>query len=223
MVEVADNPRDKAFIMTLAESGARIGEMASLDVESVIFDDLGAKILVDGKTGKRMIRLLASAPYLADWINKHPQKKPKSPLWVNMSNHCRGHPMCYEAYVALLHRIGTKAGITKRVNPHSFRHARATFLGKWLKGSQRSVVMGWKKDSKMPQIYDHLSGEDTEDALLEMCGIEAKRKQESLLKPKICKVCKHWNEVTSSICKKMCKAPRHKDGYEYGWKNRKGH
>ncbi|WP_052755410.1 tyrosine-type recombinase/integrase [Candidatus Nitrosotenuis cloacae] len=206
MIEAEGNPRNRALIMTLAESGCRVGELASLDIKDVIFDDLGIKILVDGKTGQRPIRLLASAPYLAAWINVHPQKNnPQSPLWINIGHPNHGQAMKYEMISALLKRAANKAGITKRVNPHSFRHARATVLGMWMGQSQRCVYMGWVKNSRMSQIYDHLTGVDTEGSLLEMCGMETKTKKESLLKPKVCQICQEWNEVTALVCKKCAK------------------
>ena len=45
------DPRDKAFIMTLWESGCRVGEILALRIRHVAFDEYGAILRVSGKTG----------------------------------------------------------------------------------------------------------------------------------------------------------------------------
>lgn len=69
MIETAEHPRDKAFIAVLYDGGFRIGEIASLRMKDVVADEYGAQVIVDGKTGMRRVRLIASAPYLLEWLN----------------------------------------------------------------------------------------------------------------------------------------------------------
>jgi hypothetical protein len=40
----------------------------------LVFDSYGAKLLVNGKTGARRVRIVSSVPYLTKWINEHPLK-----------------------------------------------------------------------------------------------------------------------------------------------------
>lgn len=54
------NLRDKALIHVHAEAGTRPGEILSLRLKHVKFDDKGAVIHVDGKTGARPVRLVIS-------------------------------------------------------------------------------------------------------------------------------------------------------------------
>lgn len=58
MINTAKHPRDKALIAILYDSGARVGEIAGLLVKHVSFDQLGAVIMVKGKTGMRRVRLV---------------------------------------------------------------------------------------------------------------------------------------------------------------------
>jgi integrase len=51
LASVAENFRDRAFVLVLYESGCRIGELLSLKVKNVEFDDYGAILLVAGKPG----------------------------------------------------------------------------------------------------------------------------------------------------------------------------
>jgi integrase len=62
LIETAEHPRDKAYIGVSGESGARPGEVLTLKVRSVAFDEYGAVIVVRGKKGERRIRLVTSAP-----------------------------------------------------------------------------------------------------------------------------------------------------------------
>ena len=144
MLEAAEHPRDKALIASLYESGCRIGEIASLKIGDINFDEYGAYMIVNGKTGSRRIRLIFSASILASWINIHPEKDDsKAPLWVvigttkkftkNAGNEKKyswnwSYWMKYGAIASMIRRVANKAGIKKKVNPHAWRHARATFL-----------------------------------------------------------------------------------------------
>ena len=83
MIDAAMHPMDRALIAALYETGCRIGEMASLQIKNVHFDNYGAIIIVNGKTGMRRIRTIFSAPYLSSWLEIHPKKSdPNAPFWI---------------------------------------------------------------------------------------------------------------------------------------------
>jgi len=69
LIQAAEHPRDKAYVAVADESGARPGEVLTMKIRSVTFDEYGAVIVVRGKKGERRIRLVASAPYLAAWLD----------------------------------------------------------------------------------------------------------------------------------------------------------
>ena len=202
LINMADYPRDKAFVASLYETGCRIGELGTLKIKSVSFDEYGGILLVNGKTGARRVRIISSAPYIRDWINSHPLKdEPESPLWMRKRDL---KPFRYEGFVALLKRLKNKSGIKKPVNPHHFRHSRATYLAQHLTEAQMKEYFGWTQASKMAAIYVHLSGRDVDKALLKVYGIKGngEEKEESKLKPRECGRCKEVNEVTNKFCKK---------------------
>ena len=221
MIEAAEHPRDKALIACLYESGCRIGELASLKIGSANFDEYGAFIVVNGKTGSRRIRLVFSSPILASWLNIHPEKNnPNAPLWIvigttkNLTkNRGRGdkkhtynwsYEFKYPAIASMIKKVAAKARIEKKVNPHSWRHARATFLANKLTEQQLKHLFGWKQSSKMAATYVHLSGRDVDDALLAVYGkkmIDNKSKQ-SKLTPVDCPRCRETNEYSNVFCKK---------------------
>jgi len=201
IAEVATHPRDKALVAVLYESGCRVGELLNLRLKHVEFDDYGAVMIVDGKTGMRRVRLVASAPALAVWMDSHPLKKDKeAPLWVNIRS---AKPLDYAGCHKLLRVLAKKAKITKPVNPHSFRHARATHLASNLTEAQMKEVFGWVQASKMAAVYVHLSGRDVDSALLELYGLKKKEDAKGLkLDVKVCPRCHEKNSWDSEFCKR---------------------
>jgi len=152
MLKFADHPRDKAFLSVLFESGCRIGEILNLRIKHVQFEQNYARLIVYGKTGKRMVPILFSAPILAEWVNNHPNRDdPESVLWPKKTK--PKEAMDYAIARKLLITIARKAGIKKRVNPHTFRHSRATILAKKLPEAVLSEIFGWVQGSRMPAIY----------------------------------------------------------------------
>ncbi|UCD20622.1 MAG: tyrosine-type recombinase/integrase [archaeon] len=201
LIQNSNKSRDKAFIACLYESGCRIGELATIKIKNVSFDEFGAKISVFGKTGSRYVRLISSSGYLLNWINDgHPDNhNPESFVWLSQKNNL----ITYARIKNILKNAKEKAGVRKRVNPHSFRHARATYLAKHLSDAQLKSVMGWKQGSKMAAVYVHLSQRDTDDAILELNGIQREKKEKSKIEIKECGRCKHRNKPTSLFCE-MC-------------------
>ena len=159
LVDAAFSIRDKAFIITLYESGARIGEIGAVRIKDVTFEERYTTIMVQGKTGSRRIIVVASTPYLNTWIQNHPLRNdPEAPLWVNMGTVNRYNEMSYPALTKILKVAKERADLNKRVTPHKLRHSRATFLASRLTEAQMNQIFGWKQGSEMPSIYVHLSG-----------------------------------------------------------------
>ena len=180
LVEAAENPRDKAFILTHYESGCRIGETLSLRIVNVSFDKYGAVLIVNGKTGPRRVRVIAAAPALASWLNIHPlRNNPYAPLWVGIGTVGRYEALNYNGARALLRRLTKKAGLNKRVYTHLLRHTRATELANILTEAQMKEMLGWVQSSDMPSVYVHLSGRDVDNALLRAHGIMLDREEKA--------------------------------------------
>ncbi len=208
LVDAAACLRDKAFILVLYESGCRIGEILTLSLRNVQFDDYGAVLLVSGKTGDRRVRIMASAPKLASWVENHPLKSnADAPLWVTFStNHHHGN-LGYTATKEMLKATAKKAGINKRVYPHLFRHSRATFLARHLTEAQLKQHFGWVQASDMASTYVHLSGRDVDSALFKLQGMDVeKQEKETILKLVPCPKCAQNNSPESKFCMR-CGSP----------------
>ena len=200
--EKATSIRDKSLISVLWESGARVGELGTLQLKNVAFDEFGCKILVNGKTGMRRVRLVNSAPNLLEWINQHPNRNnPESCVWVNIEKHF-GQQMKHRNIMETLKRIAARAEIKKPVNPHHFRHSRATYMAQFLTEAQLKEYFGWVQESKMAAQYVHLSGKQVDDAILRMHGLKEPDKKEDILKQKQCPRCKTLNDHNNQYCEK---------------------
>jgi len=203
LVMAAENPRDKAFILTHYDSGCRIGETLSLRIVNVNFDEYGAVLIVDGKTGPRRVRVIAAAPALASWLSIHPLRdNPNAPLWVGIGTAGRYKPLDYNGARAMLKRLTKKAGVNKRVYTHLLRHTRATELASILTEAQMKEMLGWVQSSDMPSVYVHLSGRDVDNALLKAHGImpDQEEKTKITLTTIVCPRCKRRVSAEDKFC-----------------------
>ncbi len=201
LIAAARIPRDKAFIAALYESGCRIGELLGLRMKHVQQHPHGYQIAVNGKKGSRRLLLIASAPYLTTWLNQHPMRDdPKAPFWVTADY--RAAQLSYAQVSAILKRISRRAGIHKAVNPHNFRHSRATHLANHLTEAQMKEYFGWVQGSDMASTYVHLSGRDVDYALLRLNDISVDReeRQKNSFSLKVCPRCSLSNPPANKFC-----------------------
>ncbi|MHC4504205.1 MAG: tyrosine-type recombinase/integrase [Planctomycetota bacterium] len=217
MVAAASGPRDRALVVVLYESAARLGELIGLRMGSVEHIAPSLKIHVDGKTGKRPIMLVNAVPLLAAWMGYHPLRdRADAPLWISTGTRRNGkahfertgefHSLSGSSVYDILRKLGERAGVKKRVNPHAFRHARATELARHLKEPELRAYMGWTPGSSMPGIYVHLSGRDTDAAILAAHEVEATGSSKGLSRPRPCPSCGDINSGGARSCLR-CRQP----------------
>ncbi len=208
MIENAYYPRNKALVAFLFESGCRVGELISLKIRNLEFDDLGCLVTLDGKTGMRKIRVVSSVPHLSLWLENHPFRNDRDAwLWASISNRGWHKPISYHQVKHVLRDLAEKSGVKKKVNPHAFRHSRASQMANHLTEAQMNNYFGWVQGSDMPSVYVHLSGRDMDSAILKMNGIKTEEtEKKSHFAPKKCPRCKNTNSPTGKICVR-CGAP----------------
>lgn len=154
LINSAKNLRDKLIIMLLYESGCRIGELLNLRKSDVIFDNYGAILRLNGKTGVRYVRVKKCVELLNVYLKNSPQEK----LF----------DLTREGIEKMIKAVAKKAGINKKIYPHLFRHSRATHLAKYLTEPELKLFFGWSNSSKMPAVYVHLSMRDIDKKILEL-------------------------------------------------------
>jgi site-specific recombinase XerD/phage FluMu protein Com len=202
LLQVCLHPRDRAMVLMLAESGLRVGELLSLKVGHVRFDQYGAIVTVRGKTGDRAVRLIASAPSLSSWMESHPDREnPHAPLFVQIGPKNKNQPLTYFSAYATLKRLAKRAGIKKEIHPHVFRHTAATRLARLLTEAEMKQYLGWVQSSKMAGIYVHLASRDVDKTLLRIHGLLSEDEdQERKMVAIKCPRCKQRNSFGAKFC-----------------------
>ena len=202
IIKAARNPRDKAIIALLYDSGIRVGELIGLRKKDIDIKGRTAHIIVSGKTGMRKIPIFFSAPYLGAYLNTVDDMKPEEVIWKAIGSWSNTEVRVDESAVRKLLRVAAgRAGIEKRIYPHLFRHSRASFYANRLTEQQLKAYFGWTGDSKMASVYVHLSGRDIDNALSKANGVEFREVQERpQLTARECPRCKLVNTAEASYC-----------------------
>lgn len=214
MLKAKNSPRERAILAVLYDSGLRASEFCSLNIRSVEMDEYGAVLILPKdakglKTGSRRVRLHESVPYLQGWLDSHPKRTdPNAALFLSMSRRNPEARMTPNALYQFTTKAAEQAGVTKKANPHAFRHAAATERARlgWTEGMMRAFF-GWSRGSDMPSRYVHLAGLDYEKMELERRGLldEAEHGKPAL-SPLTCPVCESENLPTAMFCQ-SCRQP----------------
>ena len=163
-VDRAEGIRDAAMLELLYASGARISELASLDIDSISFTNRSVRLYGKGRK-ERIVPIYrraldACSRYLDDAraellaaSGRVDESGRARPFFIS----ARGNPMSAAALRDRFHRLCTIAGLPADITPHAMRHTFATDL---LEGGAdlRSVqeLLGHVSLSTT-QIYTHLT------------------------------------------------------------------
>ncbi len=121
--------RNKVLIIVLYRCGLRINE--ALGIRSSDYNPQEGTLRVIGKGNKmRMVALDAQTQMHFDqWIEKRRQVgingKGNAAIFCGISKQNHSKPLQAVYVRNMLKRLGQKAGIEKRINPHGFRHSHA--------------------------------------------------------------------------------------------------
>jgi len=116
-------------------------------------------------------------------------------------------PLNYSAARMLLQDLAKRAGVKKGVNPHIFRHSRATeLLRKDYNPGKLPALMGWTPGTKMLNVYSHLNGDDADKEILRLHGLVDREKTEPEFTIQICSRCKERCSTASRFCQR-CGCP----------------
>jgi integrase/recombinase XerD len=119
--------RNRAIIETLYGCGLRVSELVNLRITDLHFKD--GFITVTGKGDKQRLvpvnsNTIKEISFYMTIRNSMPVIKDPNILFLNR----RGRRLTREMIYTIIRDLTRKAGITKRVSPHTFRHSFATHL-----------------------------------------------------------------------------------------------
>src|SRR5659263_15469 len=189
LYQACNNPREKALIAVLLDSGMRIGALGSLRIKNIEFNQFGA-ILYLSKTSQsnkstvaKGIPITWSTGHLNQWLAMHPNKdNPEAPLWVNLKGRDRGKAMSYNTIRKALKDVGERSGVKKRIHPHLFRH---TAITGWImeKFTEQEVKhrAGWSKSNRrMFEVYGNFTDQEINKSIYAHYGLTAEEKSTKL-------------------------------------------
>jgi len=207
LVSHARNPRDRALVYVTYEGAFRPGEVLTMKVGDVQFNEKYLTATAYGKTGQKVIPLVVSMGPLMDWLALHPRKDdPSAPLWFTLSRRDYGRQLSYQYFRLMLKRMARDSGFKGDFWGYLLRHTRLTAMADKLTEIRLDQFAGWKLGSPMASRYVHWSGRDLTPAVLSVYGIKTEEQaKESLLKPQTCPRCKRLGiEVALAPDLKRC-------------------
>jgi integrase/recombinase XerD len=121
--------RDRALLETIYATGARVGELGSMSVQSV--DLTHSTIRLMGKGARE--RVVPLGKQAGKWIQQYLQevrpqllqgREEPTQLWIGR----KGAPLSYQAFRAIVLTHGKARGIHPPIRPHGLRRACATHM-----------------------------------------------------------------------------------------------
>lgn len=201
MLDACQSSRDRAIISVMCEGALRAIEIGTLTWRQVKFTDWNVTLNVDEKTGKpRLVPLIMSRPYLAQWKADYPNPiTDDAPVFLTHDK----NPMTYHTISVQFKKIAVRAGITKKITPHLFRHSRITHMIQQNYNESIIKKMCWGNlNTTMFSTYAHLTDQDIEREIAEKAGIEVAHvnKRSKALEPRQCMRCGNINPPTNDFC-----------------------
>lgn len=151
--------RDRAVIEFFYSSGARISEVIKVKTSNILFDL--QIVQLSGKGGKQRLVPLGKPCLEAVEVyletSRHHYSGPLSADYLFLSSHKK--LFSRDALFKLVKKYVRKAGITKQVSPHTFRHSFATHLLEGGADLRAVQEMLGHADISTTEIYTHIDRE----------------------------------------------------------------
>lgn len=208
----SNDSRMQLFLSLSLDSIARPQEILYRKLKDIEVYDNYAKIRLSdhGKEGIGIIQCIDSFPYLAKWLNEHPQKdNPNAYIFINLGYSNFGTQMKNVNINKKLKYACQNLGINKTVTCYSFKRNGVTF--KRLRGDSDVEIQHaarWTSTNQL-KTYDMSTQEDAFKIQLIKRGLikpDDKEYEKYTPEKKVCRFCDTSNLFTNKFCSN-CKRP----------------
>jgi integrase/recombinase XerD len=150
LIEIADTEKSRLIISLLYSSGLRVSELVNLKVTDVNIAE-GTGWVRLGKGAKD--RLFVMSPQLAQSLHEYLEGREHEFVFSKLK------PLTTRNIQKIIRLASTRAGITKKVTPHTLRHSFATHLLE--QGTDIRIIQSMLGHSSLntTQVYTHVSTE----------------------------------------------------------------
>jgi integrase len=181
LLDATTNPRDKALLALLADTGLRIGAVCALRLRDLdLSDDIATvSINTEGnvKGAAGTVPLTWSEGYVGSWLNTHPRRNESDAALIHKVEHVADDDdgaLTYQYAARRIKFIADDADVDRdRVNTHNFRK---TAISRWIReGLSEQAIKHracWDVDSDMIRTYSGVRDEELNDQILSHYGIE---------------------------------------------------
>lgn len=148
--------RDAAMIELLYSCGLRVSELTSLRINDLFFGE--GYVRVTGKGDRqRMVPVSAAArERIYRWLDDRRELGAKARSCDTLFLNNRSEPLSRVMVFHILRQAAAKAGIGKRISPHTLRHSFATHLLEGGAGIRQVQDMLGHENIATTEIYTHL-------------------------------------------------------------------
>ncbi|AZI34482.1 site-specific tyrosine recombinase XerD [Kaistella carnis] len=159
--------RNQCMIEVLYGCGLRVSELIDLKISNINFKESYLKVEGKGDKSRFVPLALYTSQLIKDYItnvrSKYKiNKKCEDILFLNS----RGSSMSRVIVFIIIKELTEKAGISKKISPHTFRHSFATHLLQ--NGADLRYIQEMLGHSSITttEIYTHLKNEELRDVIL---------------------------------------------------------
>jgi integrase len=182
LLDAARNPRDKALLALLLDTGLRIGAIGSVRISDVELTDRAGFLTInqdaDGtKDASGTVPITWSRSYIVNWLDVHPAgDDPSAPVIHSLKepDNDDSGALSYVVIQRQLKRIADRTDDVPRdkVNPHNFRK---TAISRWVREglSEQEIKHRamWVQDSTQFEVYSAVRDEELNDQILDQYGL----------------------------------------------------
>lgn len=202
MINATENPLYKAILAVMYDSGMRINDILDLKIKDLVVSENEVRLrFFIRKTKQHLLYGLGSSVgYLMNWYNLHPTKKAEDYLFCTMATNWRGKRMGYGNIYQVVKRMAKKAGMTKEIHCHIFRHCATARDKPNYSEEELCVLRGWSRTSQMPRRYASISADEVFKKKKILEGKVRPEPERKVIDARSCPRCKNAVTPDSAYC-----------------------